>query len=112
TVQSYIRVSAPRVVLAHVRVIDGAGHAPIDDRNVIVEHGKITAIEAGADVTASADTTVLDLHGDSVMPGLVGMHDHLCYIARPNFDDQWLSEPPLVSPELLFSSPRLYLAGG
>jgi imidazolonepropionase-like amidohydrolase len=55
---------------------------------------------------------VLDLHGYSVMPGLVGMHDHLYYIARPNFDDQWLSEPPLVSPELLFSSPRLYLAGG
>jgi len=107
TVQSYVRVAAPRVVLAHVRVIDGAGHAPLDDRNVIVEHGKITAIGAGADVTATADTTVLDLHGHSVLPGLVGMHDHLYYIARPNFDDQWISEPPLVSPQLTFSAPRL-----
>jgi len=112
TVQSYIRVSAPRVVLAHVRVIDGAGHAPLEDRNVVVEHGKITAIVAGADVTATGDTTVLDLHGHSVLPGLVGMHDHLYYIARPNFDDQWISEPPLVSPQLTFSAPRLYLAGG
>ena len=110
--QSYVRVATPRVVLTHVRVIDGTGQPPLDDRNVIVEHGKITAIQPGADVPASADTTVLDLHGYSVMPGLVGMHDHLYYIARPNFDDQWLSEPPLVSPELLFSSPRLYLAGG
>jgi imidazolonepropionase-like amidohydrolase len=112
TVQSYVRVATPRVVLAHVRVIDGTGHAALDDRNVIVEHGKITAIEAGADVAASAGTTVLDLHGYSVMPGLVGMHNHLYYIARPNFDAHWISEPPLVSPEMIFSSPRLYLAGG
>src|SRR5512144_2256681 len=58
TVQSYVRVATPRVVLAHVRVIDGAGHAPLDDRNVVIERGKITAIEAGADVAASDGTTV------------------------------------------------------
>jgi imidazolonepropionase-like amidohydrolase len=112
TVQSYVRVSGPRVVLAHVRVIDGAGHAPQDDRNVVVEHGKITAIEPGADVAASPGTTVLDLRGASVLPGLVGMHDHLYYIARPNYDEDWNSEPPLISPEMMFSSTRLYLAAG
>ncbi|HET7506555.1 MAG TPA: amidohydrolase family protein [Kofleriaceae bacterium] len=112
TVQSYVRVSAPRVVLSHVRVIDGAGHAPVDDRNVVIEHGKITAIDAGADVAATADVSVLDLRGYSVFPGLVGMHDHLFYIARPNFDEEWQSEPPLVAPEMMFSSPRLYLAAG
>ncbi|HEU4727083.1 MAG TPA: amidohydrolase family protein [Kofleriaceae bacterium] len=112
TVQSYVRVAAPRVVLAHVRVIDGAGHAPVEDRNVVVEHGKITAIEAGADLAPGADVAVLDLHGYSVIPGLVGMHDHLFYIARPNYDEEWHSEPPLVAPEMMFSSPRLYLAAG
>jgi len=112
TVQSYVRVAAPRVVLAHVRVIDGAGHPPEDDRNVIVEHGTITAIGPGADVAASDGTSVIDLRGASVMPGLVGMHNHLYYIARPNYDEQWSSEPPLLSPEMMFSSPRLYLAAG
>jgi imidazolonepropionase-like amidohydrolase len=112
TVQSYVRVSAPRVVLAHVRVIDGTGHAPLDDRNVVVEKGKIIAIDAGADVAATPDVTVLDLRGHSVMPGLVGMHDHLFYIARPNFDEQWTSEPPILVPEMMFSAPRLYLAAG
>ncbi len=110
--QSYVRVATPRVVLAHVRVIDGTGHAPQDDRNVVVDHGKITAIGAGTDVPAGADVTVLDLHGYSVMPGLVGMHDHLFYIVRPNFDEQWASEPPLLVPEMMFSAPRLYLAAG
>jgi imidazolonepropionase-like amidohydrolase len=110
--QSYIRVSTPRVVLSHVRVIDGAGHPPADDRNVVVERGKIASIQPGADVPASPDTTVLDLHGYSVIPGLVGMHDHLFYIARPNFDEHWNSEPPIQVPEMMFSSPRLYLAAG
>jgi len=112
TVQSYVRVATQRVVLAHVRVIDGAGHAPVEDRNVVIERGKIVAIEAGADVAASDGTSVLDLRGYSVIPGLVGMHDHLYYIARPNFDQDWLSEPPLVVNEMPFSSPRLYLAAG
>jgi imidazolonepropionase-like amidohydrolase len=112
TMQSYIRVSTPHVILAHVRVIDGTGHAAVEDRNVIVEHGKITAIRPGADVDAVADTTVLDLHGDSVLPGLVGMHNHLFYIARPNFDEHLHSEPPVVIPEMTFTSPRLYLAAG
>jgi imidazolonepropionase-like amidohydrolase len=112
TIQSYIRISAPRIVLAHIRVIDGTGRAPLDDRNVVVEHGKITAIEPGADAAGTTDTTVLDLRGHSVMPGLVGMHNHLFYIARPNIDEHWVSEPPLLVPEMMFSSPRLYLAAG
>jgi hypothetical protein len=92
TVKTYIRVDTPRVVLAHVRVIDGTGKPAVGDRNVVLERGKITAIDAGADVTAAAGTTVLDLHGYSVMPGLVGMHDHLFYIARPNYDEHGQSE--------------------
>jgi len=105
-------VSAGRVILAHVRVIDGAGHPAVDDRNVVIERGKITAIDAGADVAATPDTAVLDLRGYSVFPGLVGMHNHLFYIARPNFDEHWSSEPPILAPQMTFSAPRLYLAAG
>ena len=112
TVADYLRVSTPRVVLSHVRVIDGTGRAAVDDRNVTVDHGKITAIEAGADVAPADGTTVVDGRGRSVMPGIVGMHDHMFYIARPNYDEHWNSEPPLIVPEMMFSSPRLYLAAG
>ena len=111
-VQKYVRVQAPKVVLEHVRVIDGTGHGAVEDQNVVIEGGKITAITAGADVAGAKDTTVLDLHGHSVFPGLVGMHNHLFYIARPNDNSQWKSEDPLVVPQMMFSAPRLYLAGG
>ena len=55
---------------------------------------------------------MIDLHGYSVMPGIVGMHNHLFYVARPNFDAEWKSEPPVMVPQMSFSAPRLYLAGG
>src|SRR5277367_5724615 len=87
-VQKYVRVGTPRVVLEHVRVIDGTGAPAIDDRNVIIEQGKITAVVAGADTQAAQGTTVLDLHGYTVMPGIVGMHNHLFYIALPNRDSE------------------------
>src|SRR5690349_20110270 len=91
---------ATRLVLEHVNVIDGTGAPAQADRNVVIEGGTIAAITPGADVTPSDGTTVLDLRGHSVMPGIVGMHDHLYYI-RPGFMQ-----------EMAFSAPRMYLANG
>ena len=110
----FVRVQSPTVVLTHVRIIDGTGGPVVADRNLVVENGRITKIDAGADVADSPGTTVLNLPGYSVMPGIVGMHNHLYYIARPNLETghKPLSDPPLVVPEMLFSAPRLYLAAG
>jgi imidazolonepropionase-like amidohydrolase len=112
TVQQFVRVQAPKVVLTHVRVIDGTGASMVEDQNIVIEGGKIAALRKGADVAASEGSTVLDLRGYTVMPGIVGMHDHLFYIFRPNLDAQRHFEPPLVVPQMIFSAPRLYLAGG
>src|SRR5579864_7302960 len=111
-VLKYVRVQAPRIVLTHVRVIDGTGHDAVEDQNVVIEGGKIAAIQPGADAASAKDTTVLDLHGYSVMPGIVGMHNHLFYIARPNLDSRWHRDEPALVPQMTFSAPRLYLAGG
>ncbi len=112
TVEVFVRVQSPKIVLTHVRIIDGTGAPAIDDQNIVIEGGKITAIEKANDVAAADGTTVLDLNGDSVMPGIVGMHNHLFYIARPNLNSQRHSDPPLVVPQMTFSAPRLYLGAG
>jgi imidazolonepropionase-like amidohydrolase len=111
-VQKYVRVQAKRVVLEHVRIIDGTGRAAVDDQNLVIEGGKISAIQAGADAPTADGVTVLNLRGYTVMPGIVGMHNHLFYIARPNLDSQWHDEQPLLVPQMTFSAPRLYLACG
>jgi imidazolonepropionase-like amidohydrolase len=111
-VQKYVRVGTARTVLDHVRIVDGTGRPSVDDQNVVIEQGKITAVQAGSDTPATEGTTVLDLRGYTVMPGIVGMHNHLFYVARPNENSQWSFEPPVLVPQMTFSAPRLYLAGG
>src|ERR1700678_712999 len=111
-VQKYVRVNTPRVVLDHVRLIDGTGQPPVDDQNVVIENGKIIAVTAGGDIPAAEGTTILNLRGYTVMPGIVGMHNHLFYIVRPNLDANWHFDQPVLVPQMTFSAPRLYLAGG
>jgi len=113
-VQPYVRVDAPAVALLHVRVIDGTGAPARANQTVLIEHGRIAAV--GADgLPIPADAKRIELSGRTVFPGLVGMHDHLFYIARPNLgvqDGKLHSDPPLIVPEMAFSAPRLYLANG
>jgi imidazolonepropionase-like amidohydrolase len=112
-VARYIKVPAGKLLLQDVRVIDGTGAAPMEHMMIMIEAGKIVSVERNAlDQVVSPDTVVINLAGRTVFPGLVGMHDHMYNIARPNLDAQGRSEPPLIVPEMPFSSPHLYLGAG
>jgi imidazolonepropionase-like amidohydrolase len=101
--------NSPVKVLQHIRIIDGTGAAVLQDQTVIIEGGKITRI--GRDLASPANAEILDLSGYTVLPGLVGMHDHIYYLQRPNADAAG-SEPPTLLPQMTFSAPRMYLANG
>jgi imidazolonepropionase-like amidohydrolase len=58
------------------RIIDGVADAPLTERTVIVDGGRITAIEAGYRKPGAGDT-VVDLRKSTLMPGLMDMHVHL-----------------------------------
>jgi imidazolonepropionase-like amidohydrolase len=109
-VAKYVKVRSPQILLTHVRIIDGTGAAPLEDQAILIENGKITSISK--ETAADPSTPVIDLHGRTVIPGLVGMHDHLYYIARPNEAADGSSEPPLIVPQMTFTAPRMYLAAG
>jgi imidazolonepropionase-like amidohydrolase len=111
-VRKYARVSTAKVVLDHVRVIDGTGAPPRPDQTITIENGRIAAIGPGVEQPASADVTVLDLHGYSVIPGIVGMHDHLAFYSRPNLQPDGSYDRPAPLTPMSFSAPRLYLANG
>jgi imidazolonepropionase-like amidohydrolase len=101
---NFIRENAPIIVLTHVEVIDGTGAAPQSDQAIIIDHGKISAVGATASVPVPAGAKIIDATGKTVIPGLVGMHEHLFY---PSTGDG-----PLTAVEQFFSFPPLYLASG
>ena len=108
--KNFISVESPVVALDHVRVIDGTGAAAVADQTIIIENGKIREIGKSGSVTVPAGARTIDLSGRSVIPGLVGMHDHLFY---PSASGQSaVPGAPALYGEMGFSFPRLYLAGG
>ncbi len=101
--QQMIRVEAPLIALLHVRVVDGTGGAAQDDQTIVIAGGKITSVGLGSSTNVPAGAKSLDLTGYTVLPGLVGMHDHLFFPQG--------GTPPIYS-DMGISFPRLYLALG
>src|SRR5688572_24068841 len=97
----FIRVNAPLITLTHVRVIDGTGSAPLENQTIVISDGKIQRM--GPNLTVPTGAHVLDLKGYTVLPGLVGMHNHMFFPMG--------GSPPMYS-NLGTSFPRLYLALG
>ena len=98
-IQPFVSVDAPVVALTHVRVIDGTGAAPLADQTIVIAGGKIQSVGGAAPDGAR----VMDLTGYTVIPGLIGMHQHLFYPSGGGV--------PIYN-EHAFSFPRLYLACG
>jgi imidazolonepropionase-like amidohydrolase len=99
--RALVSVAEPVVALANATIIDGTGAAPKTGQTIIVRDGKIDAVGAAATVQVPAGARVLDLKGQTVIPGIIGMHDHLFYTAAGG-------RRTLLS----FTGPRLYLAAG
>ena len=110
-VQPFVHIPAGKIAIQHLRIIDGTGAAPIEDATLLIDGAKIGAVlPPGSAVPAGYRT--LDGTGETAMPGLVGMHNHLYYLQRPNLDASGHFEQPIIIPQMTFSAPRLYLANG
>jgi imidazolonepropionase-like amidohydrolase len=99
----FIRVNSNVVALTHVRVIDGTGAPPLEDQTILIVDGKITEIHPSKDIQVKEGIKTLDLTGDTVLPGLVGMHDHMFFP---------MGGYPGMYSNMGTSFPRLYLALG
>jgi len=99
--RKYVSVSEPVVVLANATVIDGTGASPKPNQTIVIRDGKIAQVGPAASIQAPPGARVMDLNGQTVIPGLIGMHDHLFYTAAGG--RQML---------LWHTGPRLYLASG
>ena len=99
----FIRTKASVIALNNVRIIDGTGAAPLENQTVVIRNGKIDLIGPTAATTIPTGAENIDLNGYTVMPGLVGMHNHLFFPMG--------GSPPIYS-DMAISFPRLYLALG
>ena len=99
--QSFVTVDAPTLVIQNVGVIDGTGAEARGHQTVVVTDGRIAAIGDVEEVRVPDGARVIDGSGKTLIPGLVGVHEHMFYPAGAGTYAQQNT-----------SFPRLYLAGG
>src|ERR1051325_4402962 len=95
-VRDVVAADPPVIVLTHVKLIDVTGRPARDDQSVLIENGRITAVGKASEVKAPPGARVMDLTGHTLIPGIIGLHDHLYYTAAGG-----------RSAQLTFTAPRL-----
>jgi imidazolonepropionase-like amidohydrolase len=99
-VAQYVSVNAPVVALTHVRVVDGTGGPAREDQTIVIRDDRIDAVGSTSSIKVPAGAQVLDLTGSTVIPGLVGLHEH-----------SWFGGLRVSTP-MSVSAPLLYLGMG
>lgn len=66
---------AADIIIKNANVFDGTGSDLIKNANVIIENGKVKAIETGK--TKEKAKQIIDAKGKTVMPGIINSHLHL-----------------------------------
>ncbi len=72
-----IRIDSAVVALKNVNVIDGTGAAARPAQTLLIENGRIREVGDVATVQIPNGAKIFDLAGQSVLPGLVSLHDHV-----------------------------------
>jgi imidazolonepropionase-like amidohydrolase len=113
-VADFVSIDTPVFVLNHVRVIDGTGAPAKEDQAIVVANGEIESIGPAASVQIPQGAQRMERSGYTVIPGLVGMHDHLYYTNSYGVQvvDGKTGEPGAFLAEIPYTAPRLYLAAG
>ena len=105
-VQSFVINEPSQLALDHVRIIDGTGAQPTEDQTIVLESGTIAYVGPYSTRPPLDAEHSRDFSGRTVIPGLIGMHNHL-FTTAPTLLG---STPQLVQQGQLF--PLLYLAAG
>ncbi len=100
-VREYITVDTSLVALTHVLLVDGTGAAPKPDQTIVMRAGRIVSVGPSSAVLIPDGAKTLDMSGSTVIPGLIGMHDHLFYTAAGG-----------RAVQMSYTGPRLYLGSG
>lgn len=99
--QQFVAVDAPVVAITNAKVIDGTGAPAATGQTVLIRGDRIEAVGPNERVAIPADAEVVDGTGHTVIPGLVGLHNHSYYTGGNG-----------RAAQLSFSGSRLYLASG
>ena len=97
----FVTIDAEVVALTGATLIDGTGGPVRRGQTVLIEGNRISAVGPDGQVEIPGSAETMDLSGHTVIPGMIGLHNHLYYTAAGG-----------RAAQLTHSAPRLYLGSG
>ena len=76
-VLKYIKFKSDTLVLTNVTFFDGKGKPEKKDQTLIVINGYFQTIGQSSEIDIPKGATIINLKGKTIIPGIVGVHNHL-----------------------------------
>lgn len=73
----YVKYDVNIMAFTNAALIDGTGNPIKTKQTVIIENGMIKALGNNSAVNIPEGAEIIDLEGRTIIPGIVGMHNHL-----------------------------------
>lgn len=96
----FVSAAGPTTAITGAQLVDGTGAAPRAGQTVVISGERILAVGPDGEVEIPADAERIDGAGHTLVPGLVGVHNHTFYTTAARHS------------QMNTTSPRLYLASG
>lgn len=96
----FVSAAGPTTAITGAQLVDGTGAAPRPGQTVVISGKRILAVGPDGEVEIPADAERIDGAGHTLVPGLVGVHNHTFYTTAARHS------------QMNTTSPRLYLASG
>lgn len=77
SLEVFLKYNNENIAFTNAMIIDGTGEPAQTKQTLLISNGIIQAIGSDTEVEVPKNATIVDLSGKTVIPGLIGMHNHL-----------------------------------
>src|SRR5574339_44678 len=74
-----VTIPPDALVLVNGTLIDGTGSDPRTDAVLIIQEERILAVGTNEEIKIPPGTNVIDLEGDTILPGFINAHVHFAF---------------------------------
>jgi enamidase len=110
SVKAFVTADQPVILIKDARLIDGVHWRAAEHQDMLVRDGRIAAV--GGTLSPPAGDMFIDAHGQTLMPGLVLVHEHLMTAQAPGGRATFFANPYEPQVMLAYGTTTARTAGG
>jgi hypothetical protein len=85
--KKYIKYNSKALAFTNTTIVDGTGSAIKYNQTLLIENGIFSAVGNSDKIKIPKKATIINLKGKTIIPGIVGMHNHLHIPQFPDVGD-------------------------